>query len=43
MRFFSLFIFFACTIFAFDVEIANSTVSNGKTALLEFKKDKNIS
>lgn len=43
MRFFFLIFFFTCTIFAFDVEIVNSTVSNGKTALLEFKKDKNIS
>jgi murein DD-endopeptidase MepM/ murein hydrolase activator NlpD len=43
MRFFFLIFFFTCTIFAFDVEIVNSTVSNGKTALLEFKKEKNIS
>ncbi len=43
MKLFLSFIFSTCTIFAFDVEVVNSTVSNGKTALLEFKKEKNIS
>ena len=43
MRLFLSFLFSTCTIFAFDVEMASSTVSNGKTALLEFKKEKNIS
>jgi murein DD-endopeptidase MepM/ murein hydrolase activator NlpD len=36
-------LFFAGSIFALDIKIANATVSNGKTALLEFKKEKNIS
>lgn len=43
MKLFLSFIFSTCTIFAFDVEVVNATVSNGKTALLEFKKEKNIS
>lgn len=43
MKLFLSFLFSTCTIFAFDVEVVNATVSNGKTALLEFKKEKNIS
>ncbi|MBE0515502.1 M23 family metallopeptidase [Sulfurimonas sp.] len=43
MRFFFLFSLFVGTVFALDIKIASSTVSNGKTALLEFKKEKNIS
>lgn len=43
MKLFLFFLFSTCTIFAFDVEVVNATVSNGKTALLEFKKEKNIS
>lgn len=43
MKLFLSFIFSTCTIFAFDVEVVNATVSNGKTALLEFKREKNIS
>lgn len=42
MRFFSLLLFFTCTIFALDVKMANSSISNGKTALLEFKKEKGV-
>jgi len=42
MRFFSLFFLFTCIIFALDIKMANSSVSNGKTALLEFKKEKGI-
>lgn len=42
MRFFSLFFLFTCIIFAFDIKMTNSSVSNGKTALLEFKKEKGI-
>lgn len=43
MRFFSLVLLFACSIFALDIKVANATVSNGKTALLEFKKESSIS
>lgn len=43
MRFFFLFSLFTCSVFALNIKIANETVSNGKTALLEFKKEKNIS
>jgi len=42
MRFFSFFVFFATALFAINVEIADSTVTNGRTALLEFEKDKKI-
>jgi len=42
MRFFSFFLFLATSIFAINIEIADSTVTNGRTALLEFEKKKNI-
>ncbi|MCK4875357.1 MAG: M23 family metallopeptidase [Sulfurimonas sp.] len=42
MRLLALFIFFTCSLFAFNIEISNSIIANGKTALLEFVKDKNI-
>lgn len=43
MRFFSLVLLLTCTVFALDIKVANTTVSNGKTALLEFKKESSIS
>lgn len=42
MKLFSLLTLFTCTLFSFNVDISDSTISNGKTALLEFKKEKNI-
>jgi murein DD-endopeptidase MepM/ murein hydrolase activator NlpD len=42
MRLFSLLLIFTCTIFALDVKMANSSISNGKTALLEFKKENGV-
>lgn len=42
MRFVSFFLFFATALFALNIEIADSSVTNGRTALLEFKKEKNI-
>ncbi|OHE01149.1 MAG: peptidase M23 [Sulfurimonas sp. RIFOXYD12_FULL_33_39] len=42
MRLFSLLMLFTCTLFSFNVDISDSTISNGKTALFEFEKEKNI-
>lgn len=43
MRLSFFLLFFTCSVFALNIDISNSTISNGKTALLEFKKEKNIS
>ena len=42
MRLFLLLLLTTCSVFAFNINISNSTISNGRTALLEFKKDANI-
>ncbi len=42
MRLFFLFIFSVSMSFAFNIEMSNSIVANGKTVLLEFEKEKNI-
>ncbi len=42
MRLFFLLVFFTCTLFAFNISISNSKVSNGRTVLLEFSNEKNI-
>jgi murein DD-endopeptidase MepM/ murein hydrolase activator NlpD len=43
MRLLFLFIFLTCQVIALTPEISKLTVQNGKTALIEFKKEKNIS
>jgi len=43
MRLVLSFIFLTCSLFAFNIEVSNSIIANGKTALLEFQKDKDIS
>lgn len=35
-------VFFVSTLFSFSIELSDSTIANGKTALLEFSKDKDI-
>jgi murein DD-endopeptidase MepM/ murein hydrolase activator NlpD len=42
MRLFFLYLFFATAVFGINVEMADETITNGRTALLEFKKEKNI-
>lgn len=42
MRVLFLFIFSVSMSFAFNIEMSNSIVANGKTVLLEFEKEKNI-
>ena len=42
MRLFLFLTLFTCSLFAFNVDISNSTISNGRTALLEFNNDRNI-
>ncbi|MDD3476207.1 MAG: M23 family metallopeptidase [Sulfurimonas sp.] len=43
MRFILPLLFFVLSTFGFEVEIANSVIQNGKVALLELTKEKNIS
>ena len=43
MRLLLSFVFLTCGLFAFGIEVSNSIIANGKTALLEFQKDKDIS
>ncbi|QOY51590.1 M23 family metallopeptidase [Candidatus Sulfurimonas baltica] len=43
MRLSFFLLFLTCSVFALNIDISNSTIANGKTALLEFKKEKNIS
>ena len=43
MKLFSILLFFVSFIFALDVEMAGSTISNGQTTIIEFKKEKGIS
>jgi len=38
----TLVIFLSSLLFSFNFDISNTTISNGATSLLEFKKDKNI-
>jgi len=42
MKFFILVIFLTTALFSFNFDISNTTISNGATSLLEFKKDENI-
>nr|WP_321266605.1 M23 family metallopeptidase [uncultured Sulfurimonas sp.] len=42
MKFFYLFLVFASTLFSFNIEISSSTISNGRTAIIKFDKEKNI-
>ena len=42
MRFFLVSIFFISTLAALNVNISDSTILNGKTALIELEKDENI-
>lgn len=42
MRLIVLFIFLTCSLFSFSIEVSNTTIANGKTALMEFAKEKNI-
>lgn len=43
MRFSALLIFLTCRLFALDVDVSHKTIVNGKTSLLEFKKDSDVS
>ena len=42
MKILTLVIFLSSLLFSFNFDISNTTISNGATSLLEFKKDKNI-
>ncbi|PHQ66124.1 MAG: peptidase M23 [Sulfurimonas sp.] len=42
MKFFISFSLLASILFSFNVDISNSTISNGRTAIIEFKKEKSI-
>ena len=42
MRYFIFIALLVSTLFAFNVDIYNSTIANGKTTILEFKKEQNI-
>ena len=42
MKFLLLLSLLISGVFAFNVDISNSTISNGKTLLIEFKKEKNL-
>jgi len=42
MRFVLFLVFFISGVFAFNVNISQSTVSNGKSVLLEFEKEANV-
>ncbi|QOY55043.1 M23 family metallopeptidase [Candidatus Sulfurimonas marisnigri] len=42
MRLLVFSLFFTCSVFALNINISNTTIANGKTALMEFKKEKNI-
>ncbi|WP_324172299.1 M23 family metallopeptidase [Sulfurimonas sp.] len=41
MKFFFLFLFLASTLFSFNIDIYDSTIANGKTTIVKFKKEKN--
>jgi len=43
MRSILLLTLLTCSLFAFGVEVSNTTIANGKTTLLEFQKEKDIS
>ncbi len=42
MKFLIIFSFLSSLLFSFNFEISNTTISNGATSLIEFKKEKNI-
>ncbi len=42
MKYFVVLLLMASTIYAFNVDIYDSTIANGKTAIIEFKKEQNI-
>ena len=42
MRYVVLSLLFISSLFAFNVQILDAEVANGKTALLEFKKEKDF-
>ncbi|WP_321779141.1 M23 family metallopeptidase [Sulfurimonas sp.] len=42
MRYFFLLLLLASTLFPFNIDIYTSEIANGKTTVLEFKKEKNI-
>lgn len=42
MKFFIFFLLLASTLFSLNIDISNSTISNGRTAIIEFDKDKSI-
>ncbi len=42
MRLFLLLTLLACSLFSFSIEMSTSTITNGRTALLEFKNENNI-
>lgn len=42
MKYFFILLFLASTLFSFNIDIYDSTIANGKTTLVEFKKEKNI-
>jgi len=42
MRYLYVLLLVASSLFSFNVDISNSTISNGKTAMITFEKEKNI-
>ncbi|MFT7003105.1 MAG: murein DD-endopeptidase MepM/ murein hydrolase activator NlpD [Sulfurimonas sp.] len=42
MKYFIFLIFLISRIFALDMEVSDSSIVNGKTAIIEFKKEKNL-
>ncbi|MEA1893462.1 MAG: M23 family metallopeptidase [Campylobacterota bacterium] len=43
MKYFLVLLFLVSTLYGFDIDIYNSTIANGKTAMIEFKKEKSVS
>ncbi|WP_373036486.1 M23 family metallopeptidase [Sulfurimonas sp.] len=41
MKYFIFLTFFVSSVFAFNINISNSNIANGKTAIIEFKKEQN--